>query len=159
LSTFQLVRDLVLLFLGLLGAGLSLYNFFDIRRRSARILKLSLMTCMPTYKEGQLGNPLMEVIATNIGQRSVTVTNLGLELPEGRTLALLHQGYPGFEDTPTPATLQDGEIARRYFSYADIAGAVRQHQLPPKLAIKAFAVDSAGQRHYGKALSFDADQW
>lgn len=159
MTTFQIVRDLVLLFLGGTGTVLSIYNFVDIRRRSSRKLQVSFNTVMLTYPGHGLGDPIFQVTATNLGQRNVTVTNLGIELPERRTLANLHAGYPGLDDTPTPTTLADGEIAFRYFSYADIANAIRSNKLPSKIKLKAFAVDSAGSRHYGSKISFDAKDW
>lgn len=158
MTTFEIVRDLVLLVLGGTGAALSIYNFVDIRRRSSRRLKVSFMTNMPFY-EGKVGDPILKVTVTNLGQRNVTVTNLGIELPEKRTLATLHSGCPGFADSPMPATLADGEIAYRYFAYADLSKTIRNSDLPSKVDLKSFAVDSAGDRHYGEKISFDAQRW
>lgn len=158
MTNFEIARDLVLLGLGITGTLLSIYNFVDARRRSSRRLQLSIKTVMPAYHNGKVGDPLFQVTVTNTGHRNVTVTNLGIELPGKRTLAKLQQ-YPGFVDTATPSTLSDGEIATRHFGYRDLGEAIRTSNLTHKLKIKPFAVDSAGARHYGDDLDFDANEW
>jgi hypothetical protein len=158
LTDFEIARDVVLLALGATGTILSIYNFVESRRRNSRRLQLSIQTTIPTYHSGELGAPLFQVTVTNTGQRNVTVTNLGLELPNKTTLAIT-EPYPGFEDTPTPRTLSDGEIATRYFGYHDLSQAIRSSRLDNKARIRPFAVDSAGTRHYGDSLDFDADEW
>ncbi|WP_158964497.1 hypothetical protein [Chachezhania sediminis] len=158
MSYVEMVRNVLPLLLGTIGTVLSIYNFVDARRKTARNLQLSINTALPTYHDGHIGEPLFQVTATNTGHRNVTVTNLGLELPGNRVLALM-QPYPGFVDTATPTTLSDGEIATRHFGYRDLAKAIRTSDLPSKVKIKPFAVDSAGKRHYGDALEFDAGEW
>jgi len=138
---------------------LSIYNFFDIRKRSERRLQVSLQTVTLSSYEGILTEPVFRVAVTNLGQRNVTVTNLGLELPEGRTLATLHNGYRGLDDTVTPKTLADGEIAYRHLSYEDVAGAIQTSDLPLTVKLKPFAVDSAENRHYGDEIDFNSKEW
>ncbi|WP_157617088.1 hypothetical protein [Thioclava pacifica] len=158
MSALEIARNVLPLLLGTIGTVLSIYNFLDARRKSARNLQLSINSAVPAYHDGHVGDPLFQVTATNTGHRNVTVTNLGLELPGNRTLALM-RSYPGFADTATPTTLSDGEIATRHFGYRDLAEAIRTTDLPAKVRIKPFAVDSAGKRHYGDPLEFDAGNW
>lgn len=117
-------------------------------------------TAMHTFTNGEIGDPFLKVIASNLGHRDVTISNLGIEIGGGQTLALLDQDtFYGDKDTPIPTRLSDGEMAHRYYPYSWISSALWNGGVKRRTKIKPFVVDTAGQRHYGKAMTWDPTQF
>lgn len=158
MTKFEIIRDLVLLSLGVVGTGLSLYNLFELRGRGMRRVRVFSETAMHTFDNGEIGPPFLKVIAANSGHRDVTVSNLGLEIPGKRVIATLQpDAFWGDPDTKTPVKLADGDLAHRYYAYSGISAACRNAGLNGKVKIKPFVVDTAGKRHYGKVMKWDAN--
>lgn len=153
MTGFEITRDIVLLTLGAVGTILSLYNFWELRGRGLRHVRVTFGTAIPTYDNGQLGESFVSITAANTGHRDVTITNLGIELPKKKTLALLSSdNFPGIADTPVPIKLSDGEIACRYYPYESVNYAFNDYGIFSRKWIKPFAVDSSGRRHYGTKI-------
>lgn len=160
MTAFEIYRDLILLTLGLIGTGLSVYNLIEARGRGLRRVRVYTETAMHTFTNGEIGDPFLKVVASNLGHRDVTISNLGIEITGGQTLALLDQDtFYGDRDTPIPTRLSDGEMAHRYYPYSWISSALWNGGIKKRTKIKPFVVDTAGQRHYGKAMSWDPTQF
>lgn len=158
MTNFEIFRDLVLLFLGAFGAGLSIYNLAELRGRGVRRVRVFTETAMHTYHNGDIGPAFLKVTASNAGHRDVTLSNLGLEIPGKKTIALLESNtFLGDPDTRMPAKLSDGDLAYRYYSYSGISHALRTAGLKGRVSIRPFVVDTAGERHYGKKFNWNAD--
>lgn len=158
-ETFGLVKDVILFALALYGAALSTFNFRQAVRKERRQIAVRFSTAMPTYGS-QVGPAFAVLEATNIGQRSVTVHTLVLELEGGaRLFPTVLDPFPGIPDTPLPITLGDGETARRYMPYQDIGSALLQLTPDGKAKVTPVCEDSAGGVHRGKAVEFDPAEW
>jgi len=110
-SHLTVAKDLVLLALALYGAVLSTINWRHLARRDAARIKLVVSTMMPA--QGSRPAPYAKVEAINVGQRTIAIDILTLQLPSGaRMFTPYNTDIAALESTRLPASLQDGEIAR-----------------------------------------------
>jgi hypothetical protein len=150
-------KDLGLLALALYGAILSTINWRHAARRDAAQIKV-VAGMLPAWGS-QVGPPYARVEAINVGQRSVTIDILTLELPSGaRMFTPYKSGIAGLESTRLPATLNDGETARYIVSCEEIGRALRSHALGRGTRLIPVCVDTAGRVTRGKPWEVDPDQ-
>jgi hypothetical protein len=150
-------KDLGLLALALYGAILSTINWRHAARRGAAQIKV-VAGPMPA-RGSQGGPPYARVEAINLGQRSVSIDILTLELPSGaRMFTPYKSGIAGLESTRLPATLNDGETARYIVSCEEIGQALRSHRLGRGTRLIPVCVDRAGRVTRGKPWKVDPDE-
>jgi hypothetical protein len=150
-------KDLGLLALALYGAILSTINWRHSAKRDAAQIKV-VAGMLPAWGS-QAGPPYARVEAINLGQRSVTIDILTLELPSGaRMFTPYKSGIAGLESTRLPATLNDGETARYIVSCDEIGRALRSHGLGRGTRLTPVCVDTAGRVTRGKPWEVDPDQ-
>jgi hypothetical protein len=151
--TFSIAKDVLLSLLAIYGAALSTFNWHQAVRKDQRAIKVSLLTAMPAYNDGHIGQCFGKIEATNIGHRAVTVTRVRLELPGGAHLiSTIANGFPGMPDTPLPAALSDGQSAHAFLSYRDIAAALIQSGRTQKTKLMPVCEDSVGGSLQGRAM-------
>ena len=151
-------KDLGLLALALYGAILSTINWRHWAKRDAAQIMV-VAGLLPTWGS-QVGPPYARVEAINLGQRSVTIEILTLELPSGaRMFTPYKSGIAGLESTRLPATLNDGETARYIVSCEEIGRALRSHGLGRGTRLIPVCVDTAGRVTRGKPWEVDPDQF
>jgi hypothetical protein len=156
-SHLTAAKDLVLLALALYGAILSTLNWRHSARRDAAQIKV--LVGMVPAQGSQVGPPYARVEAINVGQRSVAIEILTLELPSGARLFTPYKsGIAGLESTRLPASLNDGEIARYIVSHEEIGRALRSHGLGRGTRLNPVCVDSAGRVYKGKPWEVDPDE-
>ena len=157
-SHLTAAKDLALLALALYGAILSTINWRHAARREATRIKLAIGTMRPAAGS-QPGPPYARVEAINVGQRTVTLDILTLELPSGaRMFTPYNTGIAGIESTRLPATLADGETARYVVSCDEIGRALRSHGLGRGTKLTPVCVDTAGRVYKGKPWEVDPDE-
>jgi hypothetical protein len=150
-------KDLGLLALALYGAILSTINWRQAARRDAAQIKV--VAGMMPAQGSQVAPPYARVEAINVGQRSVAIDILTLELPSGaRMFTPYRSGIAGLESTRLPATLNDGETARYIVSCEEIGQALRSHGLGRGTRLTPVCVDTAGRVYRGKPWEVDPDQ-
>lgn len=156
---FSDIRDWVVLLIALYGAVLSSFNFWQARRKENRILKMSISTMIATFSSGDLGESFAKIEAVNFGQRTITVTNLALELPsKQRLFSRKGSSIVGMPDTPLPIALADGHIAYLLIPYKDIASSLLNHGIK-KTTLKPLAIASTGEIYRGEPWKFDSREW
>ncbi len=149
-------KDAALAVLALYGAGLSTLNWLHTRGKEKRRVKVETAFLAP-FVGDQFFEDHVRVIATNVGQRKVTVTSLGLEL-DGRRLAVIHGGlFPGITNSELPATLNDGELATTHYIRRSI-GQYLLRQRSGTHTLIPYCEDSTGKIHRGAALKMDAEE-
>lgn len=158
--SFPTLKDYVLFALAIYAAVLSTWNLRQAVEKDRRRLMVTAGSVLPTYENGGLGNSWADIRATNIGQRSVTVTFLAFELPEGGRLIRMSNegGIPGVQDTPLPAVLTDGQSARHLIAYRDIGHALIRRGTSGRIKITPICEDSAGKTHKGEAWEVDPQE-
>jgi hypothetical protein len=158
-SHLTAAKDLVLLALALYGAILSTINWRHSAKQDATQLKVVIGTMMPAYG-AQLGLPYAKVEAINVGQRTVVIDILTLELPSGaRLFTPFNTGLAGLESTRLPASLDDGDTARYIVSCEEIGRALRSHNLGRGTKLTPVCVDTAGRVYKGKPWEVDPDEF
>ncbi|WP_322887000.1 hypothetical protein U8C36_12200 [Sinorhizobium medicae] len=157
MTTFEIVRDAVLLAISVFGAGLSVFNYWEAKQKDRRQIKVVMSTIAPVYGSS-IGPAHAKIEATNIGYRDVTVSSLYIELSNGTTLANLDFGFPGLADTHLPMRLTDGETAHRSYSYAGIGEALLSSGRTSKQKIFPVCVDSSGGIYKGEAWDVDPNE-
>lgn len=158
MTTFEIVRDLVLLALGLFGAALSIFNYVQAERREKRSVRVVMKTIMPTYFDGSIGAPHIQIEATNVGHRPVAITGISIMTPNGgRLVSMDGSSFPGVPDSALPATLGDGQSAQKTYAYIDVAQALARSGQETKVTLTPVAEDSSGGIHTGTPWEISAD--
>lgn len=75
------LKDAITLLIGGAGLALSVFNFVKAQKKDARQIEVSLGQAT-TITEGVAIDSHMEIKATNLGHRPVTVTSFAIEVPE-----------------------------------------------------------------------------
>jgi hypothetical protein len=155
-SIFPVIKDILLFAIAAYGAALSTFNWRQAVRKERRAVAVSISTAPPSYPNGRLGEAFPTIEAVNIGQRSVTIRTLALELSNGsRLFATSSSSFPGMPDTPLPAALSDGEMARLFITYQAVAESLIHSGRTAKLMLTPVAEDTAGGVYKGKSVEFD----
>ena len=131
---------------------LSLLNAIRQMWRDRRVVRVTLSTAIPTLG-AELGPSFLCVTATNVGQRSVTVEHIGIQMPNGRHFpgGLQLGGEFGLQDTKLPVKLADGDSAKAYFPYIGVTERLREHYpADEQVKLTPACTDSAGGKHSGK---------
>jgi hypothetical protein len=156
MTTFEVVRDVLLLGLGLFGAGLSIFNYLDAKSKDQRKIRVTLSTAIPTYQDGSLGLTYAKLEATNVGSRDVVVSSMFIEAtPTGRLTAFDNGAFPGIADSTLPTALSDGRSAHRFYAYRDIGEALIKSGRTGKQIITPVCEDSSGAKHRGTPWEVD----
>ncbi|RWX74437.1 hypothetical protein EPK99_24960 [Neorhizobium lilium] len=151
MTTFEVVRDVLLLGLGLFGTGLSIFNYIDAKSKDKRQIRVTLSSAIPTYHDGSLGLTYAKLEATNVGSRDVVVSSMFIEASRGGRLTSFEQGvFPGVADTILPTPLSDGHSAHRFYAYRDIGEALIGSGRTGKQTITPVCEDSSGAQHRGE---------
>jgi len=156
-SHLTAAKDLVLLALALYGAVLSTINWRHLTRRDAARIKLVISTMMPA--QGSQGGPYAKIEAINLGQRTVAIDILTLQLPSGaRMFTPYNTDIAALESTRLPASLQVGGMARYIVSCEEIGRALRSHGLGRGTKLLPVCVDTAGNVYEGEPWEVDPDE-
>ena len=148
-------KDVVLAILALYGAGLTTLTVRQALKKERRAVKVELATVRPTYGP-EIGPPHAKVVATNIGSRKVTISEVYLACSEGKLVSFAHNPVPWLPDTPLPAVIEDGESAHMCMSYADIGQALLRAGFKGKVLLTPMARDTTGGAYRGNAWKTDA---
>ncbi|MEO5807883.1 hypothetical protein [Devosia sp.] len=159
MTAFEVIRDLVLLALGVFGAALSIFNYVQADRRERRTMRVAMNTVMPTYFDGTIGNPYVQIEATNTGHRPIAVTTMYILVPGGgKLVSMAGSTFPGVPDTGLPVTLTDGQSATKTYAYIDVARALSKSGRSTMVTLTPVAEDSSGGMHKGKPWTTSADE-
>jgi len=154
------VKDVLLFLLAVYGAALSTFNWRQSVRKERRSITVNMSTAMLALSDGSIVPDFLEVKATNNGHRSVTVVTLTIETPAGERLyRMTRDGYPGMVDTPLPVSLSDGQSARLFLAYQDIAAALIRKGHVKKTKITPVCEDSSGGIHRGAPRRIDPPEF
>jgi len=150
-------KDALLAGIALYGAALSTFNWRQASRKEKRIVVVKATSAIPTYTDGGLGKTFARIEAVNAGQRKVTITGLGFKLTDGKKLvSFVPNHFPGIQDTPLPATLDDGEKAILFFSYEALGEGLAKKA---KCKIIPYCEDSVGAVYDGEAWTVDPKEF
>lgn len=158
--TFANIKDVVLFALAIYGAALSTFNWRQAARRDRRSVSAEMTTAMLTYNNGQLGPPIAQMTATNIGHRPVTITSMFVELPGGaRLFPTTRSAFAGLPDTDLPVVLSDGASAKLHMTYQEIGEALIDSGRTGKTDIRFVVNDSAGGEYKSKPWQVDPHEF
>jgi hypothetical protein len=159
--TFSVVKDTFLLLLGLYGAGLSTFNYRHAKRKERRTVEVELSSAVPVYEEGPSGAPFVQITATNVGHRAVTITTVAIELPGGKRLfPTVSRDFHGATNTRLPASLTDGQSVSYFLRYEDVGIDLLKHGFKNrKTKIVPLCVNSVGDVYRGKPWVIDPEEW
>ena len=159
--SFGFWKDVVLCALAFYAAVLSTYNWRQSIRKEKRVINVETYTKLHANVVGTLGRTFLEIRATNIGQRPVTVRNLGIQTPM-KTIIWSTKGSTGsvaVADTTLPATLSDGQSAQLHYSYRDIGHSLINNGFISKSVLRPVCFDSVGGVHLGLAFEVNPAEW
>ncbi|CDX60231.1 conserved hypothetical protein [Mesorhizobium plurifarium] len=159
-SIFSNVKDVVLFVLAIYGAALSTFNWRQAAKRDRRMVIAEMTTAMLTYTNGQLGPPIAQMTATNVGHRPVTITSMFVQLPAGtRLFPTRRSAFAELPDTSLPITLSDGASAKLHMTYQEIGEALIDSRQTGKVEIRFVCTDSAGGEYKSKPWQVDPQEF
>jgi hypothetical protein len=151
----SVAKDIVLAVIALYGASLATMNYFTMKKKDQRQVKVTTSTLVPTSGITE-GVAYLRLQATNVGQRSVTVSSLYLELEGGGAMHPTSMGtLPGVRDTQLPATLADGQSAFWVMPYEDVYGSLAESGRNGVVKATPVCQDSSGTSYRGEVITID----
>ncbi len=146
------------LVLAVWGAALSTFNTFYSWRKERPKMRA---TRSPEFARGGagLGPPRSKLAIANVGQRPVLVTELRIELPDGRRPSIDAVLHAYLASEKLPKRLQDGEEVSVVVHHFDLAEALRSRDWGFKgvITITPIWIGSIGRPYRGYPWRFDVD--
>ena len=140
--------------LGIYGAALTTYSISSARKQNRRQVKVTVNYGYLTYGRA-LGDEQMFILsASNPGQRAVTLTGVGFQLPDKRTLVL---PYP--QGTQLPHQLMEGTNCQHFVSIRDVARELSRSGFSQKVKLIGFYRDAVDVWHRSRPFPFNISEW
>ena len=139
----------VMALVALYGAALSTYNAYAAKRINKRQVRVKLSHGLVTSR---LSDDMLILEASNPGHRPVTLTGVGLILPDKRQLI-----FPFSEEgsAPLPHQLNEGSNVTHWMPAREVAGELIRKGFPRHVELVAFYRDASDKCHKSNALTFD----
>lgn len=138
----------------LYGAVLSTYNVVAQRNEKRHQLRVHLSFGFNVYGTpgggSTLGPTVLSAEARNPGYRTVTITSVGLQLPNRRQMFLDLQSL-------TPPLPYDLEPGRNYVAWVEektVAETLKAEGLSGTVKLRGFYADALGSRFWSKSIKF-----
>jgi hypothetical protein len=131
------------------GAGLSTFNIWSARKKDRHQIKVKVtfgfLTSGPTLSE-----QMVFIDASNPGHHPVTVTGVGLRLPDKRSLVLMASS-----GTELPHHLAEGTVCRHWMSLDGVKISLRETGFSSSVKVKGFYNDALGEDHLSDDIEID----
>jgi hypothetical protein len=159
------LKDAITLLIGGAGLALSIFNFFKAQKKDARQIEVKLGQAMTVVEGDALINSHIEVTATNLGHRPVTVTLFAIEVhkmgTDGGVMALptelLH--FEPAKNDMLPAEITDGKSVSHYISNNRLNHELVLKGYQGKIEITAICEDSASTVYRSKSMDFECGMY
>jgi hypothetical protein len=107
---------------------------------------------------GQLGNFVIFVQVANIGDRTINLTSISLELPNKKRIALTDSSHASGSGLPFKLTKEN--VARYWFDMKDVANMLLKDGYKKTVELKGIAHDAVGREYKSKLYSVvDIEGW
>jgi hypothetical protein len=139
------------------GAALSTMTYREQRHKRRAKIRVSVSSGLPVLG-GRVGEPQLQIEATNIGERKVVLEAAGYKLPkEGDSLALID---PSLRTLPQfPCELPPHQTGMLAEDMADIAGSLARAGYVGRVRLVGFVRDQEDVEYLAKPLDFDLNDW
>ena len=132
------------------GAALSTFNAYVAARRLRRQVSVTMSYGFLTNGPS-LSDEMLFVSASNPGQRPITLTSVGLLLPDGRRMLL-----PVPEGTQQlPVQLSEGTNCKHWIGAQDVIRELRRTGFSGTAAVRGFYQDATDVYHNSKPFDID----
>ncbi len=135
--------------IALYGAGLSSYNAHTARKQVKRQINVTISYGCHTYTDGRLGEQMIFLTAANPGHRAVTLTSVGLRLPDGKSLV-------NVDDAGTarlPHHLTEGTTITQWMPLEGVKESLRRKGVYGRVKLFAYYGDAVGATHKSKPFT------
>jgi hypothetical protein len=153
----ELILGIVVAAVAVYGAILSTMTFrAQHRERRARI-RVKVSNGFPVLG-GHIGEPQLQIEATNTGERPVVLEAAGYKLPRnGDSLALIAPSLRTLPEFPCElAPNRSGLLAE---DMSDIAGSLAQHGHVGRVELVGFFRDQEDNEYLAKPWELDINEW
>jgi hypothetical protein len=135
------------------GAALSTYNLIVNHREKSRRVKVRISWGFLTYGP-QLSSTMLFITVANPGTRPVTLTSVGLLLPDGKQMFF----PPADANQSLPFDLTEGKSFQAWAPMKGIALELRRIGFSERAKVVGFCLDTLDVRHTSKTFKFDIQQ-
>jgi hypothetical protein len=141
------------LLIAIYGAGLSTYNTRVARKRDVSQVTVTLKYGHLTFGPELDDDEKLLVAASNPSQHPITLTGVGLRLPDKRTLIWPEpQG-----DNPLPFIMGAGMGCMHWHSAVQINKRLKLAGFSGKVKLRGFYNDALDRTHLSKAVEFEVE--
>jgi hypothetical protein len=139
------------------GAALSTMTYRAQRHQRRAMIRVSVASGFPVLG-GRVGEPQLQIEATNIGERPVVLEAAGYKLPrKGDSLALID---PSLRTLPQfPCELPPHQSGMLAEDMADIASSLARAGYVGRVRLVGFVRDQEDTEYLAKPLDFDVNEW
>ena len=136
------------------GASLATYTAIADQRTKRRKVNVSLRNGFLTYGP-EVSELQLFVEAVNSGARPVTITAIGILLPDGEQMYV--PTLPGA--ARLPLELMEGQGCRVWIGAYDCAVELPRVGYSGTIKLRGFADDAMGHRQLSKPFNLNVDEW
>jgi hypothetical protein len=135
------------------GAALSTYNMIITSNSKKRKIRVKISNGF-IYTPLGIGEYMLFIEASNPGDRSVTMTQPGILLPNGSTVVFLSTQT----NIQFPYLLEEGKSCKEGIEAKELANQMKQSGFSGKIKIKGFYRDALDNKYTSKSWKFDLNQ-
>ncbi len=143
----------IALIIAVYGAVLSTYTAWAARQEKKRKIKVELSYGF-SVSPPMVGPKSLFISALNMGKPTVTLTSMGLVLPDKRYLTPL---YPK-SNVSFPYALLEGKNCSVWIELKELAEQLKQEGYSGKVSLIGFYNDAIGGKYKSKPLEFDIEK-
>ena len=136
------------------AAILSTYTLLSSRKEKKRQIKVELSFGFRVFGP-KLGPTSLLITASNPGYRTVTLTGVGIRLPDNRQAILPNPP----SDVQFPYDLPEGKHCTAWFDAKELAATLRREGFAGKVKLVGFYRDALGTVYASNRLRFNMAKW
>lgn len=146
-------KDWIPIFISAVSLGVSAYTLFMQHRQTRERLKITLSMGF-TASPGYVSESMLLAVAANIGDKPVTVSSYGLQMPDNKVLLFPYRQ----QHITLPYKLLPGESCTMIMPAQEVALTLLEHGHSEVKIVLQFSAQS-GKKFSAKAYKFNASEW
>lgn len=158
-TTITAIAAAVTAMVAVAGIIIAAYKLFVSHSEKKRSLTVELTIGLLTYDNPFMpttGPPVILITASNPGQKTVTLTSVGIKLPNEKQILFINaSSHPQL-----PCDIREGGApCVAWYDAKDFARSLRDEGFSGKIKLIGFYRDGVGTTYKSKTTAFDIDEW
>ncbi len=134
----------------------TVFTYFD-KKKSQRVkLHVKFKNGLLTYHDGGLSKPMLFINAANVGNKSVMISSVQINIKHGNGGSLFTQ-FGHYQQLPY--LLEPGDSFASWHEIKPIAVSLKRHGLSGKIKLEGYVTSKIGSEYKSKPYELDVDDW